>query len=196
MSFINEKSKEINCKVVYYGPPLCGKSTSLRKIYEQVREEAKGDLISLSQDNDRTLYFDFVPLHLGNYKNYTIRLHLYTVPGEVGYDAARKLISKGVDGVVFIADSQLERMEANIKSMNNLRETLKHEGIDWKKIPMVFQYNKRDLPNAVPVEEIRRLLNLNSSEDFETVAVTGEGVFNVLCAIGTKVLQNLKKTSL
>lgn len=195
MSFINEKTKEINCKVVYYGPPLCGKSTSLRKIYEQVREESKGDLISLSQDNDRTLYFDFVPLHLGNYKNYTIRLHLYTVPGEVGYDAARKLISKGVDGVVFIADSQLERMEANIKSMNNLRETLKHEGIDLKKFPLVFQYNKRDLPNAVPVDELRKLLNLNSSEDFETVAITGEGVFDVLRAIGTKVLHGLKKTS-
>lgn len=196
MSFINEKTKEINCKVVYYGPPLCGKSTSLRKIYEQVREDAKGDLISLSQNNDRTLYFDFVPLHLGNYKNYTIRLHLYTVPGEVGYDAARKLISKGVDGVVFIADSQLERMEANIKSMNNLRETLKHEGVDLKKFPLVFQYNKRDLPNAVPVEELRKLLNSNSSEDFETVAITGEGVFEVLRAIGTKVLHGLKKTSL
>ncbi len=195
MSFINDKTKEINCKVVYYGPPLCGKSTSLRKIYEQVREEAKGDLISLSQDNDRTLYFDFVPLYLGNYKDYKIRLHLYTVPGEVGYNAARKLISKGVDGVVFIADSQLERMEANIKSFNNLREILKNEGIDWKKIPIVFQYNKRDLPNAVPVEELRKLLNTNSYKEFESVAITGEGVFDVLRAIGTMVLKNLKKAS-
>lgn len=193
MSFINDKSKEINCKVVYYGPPLCGKSTSLRKIYEQVREESKGDLISLSQDNDRTLYFDFVPLHLGKIKDYTVRLHIYTVPGEVGYEAARKLISKGVDGVVFIADSQLERMEANLKSLNNLKETLINEGVDWKKIPIVIQYNKRDLPNAVPVTEMHHLLNSNSTEEFETVAITGQGVFDVLKMIGTKVLTNLKR---
>lgn len=196
MSFINDKQKEINCKVVYYGPPLCGKSTTLRAVYEQVKEEVKGDLISLSQDNDRTLFFDFVPLSLGKYKGYTIRLHLYTVPGEVGYAAARKLISKGVDGVVFMADSQLQKMEENLKSLSNLNEILKNEGLDPKQVPMVIAYNKRDLPNAVPVEELRGLLNRNHSDDFETVAVTGRGVFDVLRAIGTKVLFNLKRKPL
>ena len=196
MSFINDKQKEINCKVVYYGPQLCGKSTTLRAVYEQVKEEVKGDLISLSQDNDRTLFFDFVPLSLGKYKGYTIRLHLYTVPGEVGYAAARKLISKGVDGVVFMADSQLQKMEENLKSLSNLNEILKNEGLDPNQVPMVIAYNKRDLPNAVPIEELRGLLNRNNSEDFETVAVTGQGVFDVLRAIGTKVLFNLKRKPL
>lgn len=196
MSFINDKQKEINCKVVYYGPPLCGKSTTLRAIYEQVREESKGDLISLSQDNERTLYFDFVPLSLGNFKGYTIRLHLYTVPGEVGYAAARKLISKGVDGVVFMADSQLQKMEENLRCLTNLREIIKNGGLDSAQVPMVIQYNKRDLPNAVPVEELRDLLNKNKDDDFETVAITGQGVFDVLRAIGTKVLLNLKRKPL
>ncbi len=196
MSFINEKQKEINCKVVYFGPPLCGKSTTLRAVYEQVKDSSKGDLISLSQTDDRTLFFDFVPLSLGKFKNYTIRLHLYTVPGEVGYTAARKLISKGVDGVVFMADSQLQKMEDNLRSFANLREILKNEGLDWKQVPMVIAYNKRDLPNAVPADELRNLLNPNSVPDFETVAVTGQGVFDTLKAIGTKVLLNLKRKPL
>jgi len=193
MSFINEKQKEINCKVVYYGPPLCGKSTTLRAIYEQVRADAKGDLISISTEGDRTLYFDFVPLSLGKLKDYTIRLHLYTVPGEVGYDAARKLISKGVDGVVFIADSQLQKMEDNLRSMNNLKEILKNEGINFGEIPFVIQYNKRDLPNAVPVNEMHHLLNQSNIDEFETVAITGQGVFDALKTIGSKVLLNLKR---
>jgi len=193
MSFINEKQKEINCKVVYYGPPLCGKSTSLRAIYELVKEEAKGDLISLSQNNDRTLYFDFVPLALGKIKDYTIRLHLYTVPGEVGYQTARKLISKGVDGVVFVADSQLQKMEENLRSLSSLKEILKHEGLDLGEVPMVIQYNKRDLPNAVPVAEMHNLLNTGNVDAFETVAITGQGVFDALKTIGSKVLLSLKR---
>lgn len=196
MSFFNEKSKEINCKVVYYGPPLCGKSTTLRAVHDQVKNEARGDLISLSQGNDRTLYFDFVPLTLGKFKGYTIRLHLYTVPGEVGYAAARKLISKGVDGVVFMADSQLQKMEENLKSLGNLCEIIKSEGLDWKEVPTVFQYNKRDLPNAVPVEELHNILNQNNADEFETVAITGQGVFDVLRSIGSKVLLNLKRKPL
>jgi len=193
MSFINDKTKEINCKIVYYGPPLCGKSTSLRRIYGEVHKGAKGEMVSLSQDDDRTLYFDFVPLNLGSVGGYTIRLHLYTVPGEVGYQQSRALISKGVDGVVFVADSQLERMESNLKSLSSLKEILRQEGHAWGEVPCVYQYNKRDLPNAVPVEELRRYLNAEGGEDFESIATDGSGTFEAFRAISTKVLHELKK---
>lgn len=193
MSFINERTKEINCKVVYFGPPQCGKSTSLKRIYEKVHSSSKGELITLTSDANRTLYFDFVPLTLGKVKDFTVRLHLYTVPGEVAYDVNRKIISKGVDGVVFVADSQLEKTDLNISSLKELREILIREGVDWKTLPTVIQYNKRDLPNAVPVEELRNLLNPLKVPDFETVALAGTGVQDVLKAIGTKVLLDLKK---
>lgn len=193
MSFINENKKEINCKIVYYGPPRSGKSTSLKHIFNEIKRESRGELISLTSDKNHTLYFDFVPLTLGKMKDYILRFHLYTVPGEVAYDANRKIISKGVDGVVFVADSQLEKMEHNINSLKELRGILTHEGVDWHDLPMVMQYNKRDLKNAVSVEEMRNILNPLKVPDFETVAHTGSGVYDTLKAIGTKVLLDLKK---
>jgi mutual gliding-motility protein MglA len=193
MSFINDKTREINCKIVYYGPALSGKSTTLRRIYDEVKRGAKGEMISLSQDDDRTLYFDFVPLQLGKLGNYTLRLHLYTVPGEVGYEQSRALISKGVDGVVFIADSQLSRMEANLSSLASLKEFLKREGHAWEATPGVFQFNKRDLPKVVPPAELSHFLNADERKTFETVATEGRGVFDAFQEITAQVLKQLRQ---
>ena len=193
MSFINYSSREINCKIVYYGPGLCGKTTNLQYIYNKTNPETKGKLISLSTETDRTLFFDFLPLSLGEIRGFKTRFHLYTVPGQVFYDASRKLILKGVDGVVFVADSQVERMEANIESLDNLRINLKEQGYDLDKVPFVMQYNKRDLPNAAPVEELRNLLNPQGTADFEGVAFKGDGVFETLKSIAKLVLTELKK---
>jgi len=193
MSFINYSSKEINCKIVYYGPGLCGKTTNLQYVYGKTNPAAKGKMISLATETERTLFFDFLPLTLGEIKGYKVRFHLYTVPGQIFYDASRKLILKGVDGVVFVADSQVERMEANIESFENLAVNLKEQGYDLEKIPYVIQYNKRDLPNAAPVEELRNLLNLKGISDFEACAATGDGVFETLKGIAKLVLTELKK---
>ncbi|MFO7564279.1 MAG: GTPase domain-containing protein [Enhygromyxa sp.] len=193
MSFINYSAREINCKLVYYGPGLCGKTTNLQFIYNKTRPESKGKMISLATETERTLFFDFLPLSLGEIRGFKTRFHLYTVPGQVFYDASRKLILKGVDGVCFVADSQLERMEANIESLDNLRYNLEEQGYDLDKIPYVIQYNKRDLPSAVPVEELRRTLNTNGVPDFEASAVTGEGVFDTLKALAKQVLTELRK---
>ena len=193
MSFINYSSREINCKIVYYGPGLCGKTTNLQYIYKKTSPEAKGKMISLATETERTLFFDFLPLSLGEIRGFKTRFHLYTVPGQVFYDASRKLILKGVDGVVFVADSQVERMEANIESLQNLKDNLAEQGYDFNKIPLVIQYNKRDLPNAAPVEELRNLLNPNGTPDFEGVAFKGDGVFETLKAIAKLVLTELKK---
>jgi len=193
MSFINDKTKEINCKIVYYGPAQCGKSTTLRFIYDEIRKDAKGEMISLSEDKDHTLYFDFVPLNLGKIRDYTIRLHLYTIPGEAGYKQSRALISKGIDGVVFIADSQLQRMEANLESQRSLKEILRNEGHTWGEVPCVYQYNKRDLSNTVPTSEMNRYLNSEKYGEFDTVAITGQGVFDAFRTISALVLKDLKK---
>jgi signal recognition particle receptor subunit beta len=193
MSFINYSSREINCKIVYYGPGLCGKTTNLHYIHKKVGPNMKGKLISLSTETERTLFFDFLPLSLGEIRGFRTRFHLYTVPGQVFYDASRKLILKGVDGVVFVADSQLERMEANIESLDNLRVNLAEQGYDLDRIPFVIQYNKRDLPNAVPVEELRRELNYRNVPEWNAIAPQGVGVFDTLKSVARLVLRELKK---
>lgn len=193
MSFINYSSREINCKIVYYGPGLCGKTTNLQYIYKKTNPGQKGKLISLATETERTLFFDFLPLALGDIKGFRIRFHLYTVPGQVFYAASRKLILKGVDGVVFVADSQLERMEANIESLEDLRINLSEQGYDLDKLPFTIQYNKRDLPNVAPLMEMNSLLNPNGVPYFEAVAVTGKGVFETLKSVAKQVLFELKK---
>jgi len=193
MSFINYSSREINCKIVYYGPGLCGKTTNLQYVYAKTNPEAKGKMISLATETERTLFFDFLPLSLGEIRGFKTRFHLYTVPGQVFYDASRKLILKGVDGVVFVADSQIERMEANIESMENLRVNLAEQGYDLNKVPFVVQYNKRDLPNVATVEELRGLLNPRMVPEYQAVAPTGVGVFDTLKAVAKLVLTELKK---
>ena len=193
MSFINYMAREINCKIVYYGPGLCGKTTNLQYIYERTNPDAKGKMISLATETERTLFFDFLPLSLGEIRGFKTRFHLYTVPGQVFYDASRKLILKGVDGVIFVADSQIERLEANQESVENLRTNLAEQGYSLEKIPYVIQYNKRDLPNVVPVEELRELINPMRVPDFEANARAGVGVFDTLKAVSKLVLNELKR---
>ena len=193
MTFINYASREINCKIVYYGPGLCGKTTNLQYIYDSTAPQAKGKLISLATETDRTLFFDFMPLELGTVRGFKTRFHLYTVPGQVYYDASRKLILKGVDGVVFVADSQEERMDANIESLYNLEENLKSQGYDLQQLPYVLQLNKRDLPNVISVEELTNELNRKSEPVYEAVAAKGDGVFDTLKAVAKQVLTELRK---
>jgi hypothetical protein len=195
MSFINYSSREINCKLVYYGPGLGGKTTNLQFIYAKTSPEAKGKMISLATETERTLFFDFLPLSLGEIRGFKTRFHLYTVPGQVFYDASRKLILKGVDGVIFVADSQIERMEANIESMDNLRQNLIEQGYDLDKLPFIIQYNKRDLPNAASLAELHAALNPTNVPEFEARATTGVGVFETLKAIAKAVLTELRRGS-
>lgn len=193
MTFINYAAREINCKIVYYGPGLCGKTTNLQWIYDKTNPQAKGKLISLATETDRTLFFDFLPLDLGQVRGFKTRFHLYTVPGQVFYDASRKLILKGVDGVVFVADSQEARMEANVESLENLDRNLKEQGYDLKTIPYALQFNKRDLPTAVPMDEMYGRLNFKGEPTFEAVAMNGTGVFDTLKSVAKLVLTELKK---
>jgi signal recognition particle receptor subunit beta len=195
MSFINYSAREINCKIVYYGPGLCGKTTNLLYIYKKTTPDSKGKMISLATETERTLFFDFLPLSLGTIRGFKVRFHLYTVPGQVFYDASRKLILRGVDGVVFVADSQVERMEANIESAENLRKNLTEQGFNLDTIPYTVQYNKRDLPNVVPLEEINKSLNPRSVPYFEGVATQGKGVFDTLKEIAKQVILELKKNA-
>ena len=159
MSMINYASREINCKLVYYGPGLGGKTTNLEHVYGKVAPNTRGKMISLATETERTLFFDFLPVDLGTIRGFKTRFHLYTVPGQVYYNASRKLILKGVDGIVFVADSQIERMEANVESMQNLYDNMSEYGYDLTKIPFTIQYNKRDLPNAAPVRDLQAALN-------------------------------------
>jgi signal recognition particle receptor subunit beta len=193
MTFINYAAKEINCKIVYYGPGLGGKTTNLQYIYNKTAPERKGKMISLATEADRTLFFDFLPLDLGSIRGFTTRFHLYTVPGQVFYDASRKLILKGVDGVVFVADSQRERMEANIESIRNLEANLEEHGFDLNTVAYALQFNKRDLPNAMQPDEMYRMLNFKREPTFEGVATQGVGVFDTLKAVAKQILIELRR---
>jgi mutual gliding-motility protein MglA len=191
MSMINYASREINCKLVYYGPGLGGKTTNLEYVYEKVNPETRGKLISLATEQERTLFFDFLPVDLGSIRGFKTRFHLYTVPGQVYYNASRRLILKGVDGLVFVADSQAERMDANIAALENLYENLSEYGYDFERMPIVLQWNKRDLDSALPVAELRRQLNPMGVPEHEAVAVLGTGVFDTLKTVSKLVLKSL-----
>ncbi len=193
MSFINFAAREINCKIVYYGAGLGGKTTNLQFIFDKTADKQKSKMISLATETDRTLFFDFLPLDLGTVRGFKTRFHLYTVPGQVFYDASRKLILRGVDGVVFVADSQEERQDANLEALDNLHENLKEHGYEFKKIPYVLQLNKRDLPTALAVEELTKELVRKGEPVFEAVAFQGKGVFETLKEVARLVLLELKK---
>jgi signal recognition particle receptor subunit beta len=195
LTFINYVAREINCKIVYYGPGLGGKTTNLQYVYQITDTENKGKMISLATETERTLFFDFLPIDLGQIRGFQTRFHLYTVPGQVFYDSSRKLILKGVDGVVFVADSQEERIDANLESLSNLAHNLKEQGFDINKIPYVLQLNKRDLPNAMPVDELKKQLLVKGEPVFEAVAIEGMGILNTLKAVARQVLIELKKSA-
>jgi mutual gliding-motility protein MglA len=189
MSFINYSAREINFKVVYYGPGLCGKTTNLEWIYKVSKPEAKGKMVSLATETERTLFFDFLPLDLGEIRGFKTRFHLYTVPGQVFYDASRKLILRGVDGVCFVADSQEARMDANLESLENLRLNLEEQGFDLDELPYVVQFNKRDMPEVLTMEELSRTLNPTQVPEFEAVAIEGTGVFETLKGLARQVIK-------
>lgn len=192
MSFVNYHTKEINCKIVYYGPGLGGKTTNIQFVYQKTSGDNKGKMITLNTENERTLFFDFLPLDLGEIRGFKTRFHLYTVPGQVFYEASRKLILRGVDGVVFVADSQVERMEDNIESLRGLEKNLLEQGYNIENIPLVLQWNKRDLPNIVSVEDLEQKLNTHDVPAFDAVATKGDGVFDTLKMISKLVLMNVK----
>jgi len=193
MSFFNHNAKEIHCKIVYYGPSLGGKTTNVQWVYNNTATDQKSKLVTLSTEVERTLFFDFLPLNLGEIRGYKTRFHLYSVPGQVVYDASRKLILKGLDGVVFVADSQIERMEENLQALRNLETNLEAQGYDIRDIPLVIQYNKRDLPNAAPIASLRSQLNLYQSPDFEAVASEGKGVMESLKTVSKAIIHILKE---
>lgn len=192
MSFINYAAREINCKIVYYGPGLGGKTTNLQYIYNQTNPQSRGKMVSLTGETERTLFFDFLPLNIGEIRGFTTRFHLYTVPGQHFYDASRRLVLQGVDGIVFVADSQVERMDDNIDSLKSLDVNMRDQGYDLRTLPFAFQYNKRDLPNPVPVKVLHDQLNTFDAEEFEAVAVNGIGVFDTLKAISKGILKSLR----
>jgi hypothetical protein len=195
VSFINFPAREINCKLVYYGPGLGGKTANLQWIYDNTGNNLKGKMISLATETDRTLFFDFLPLDLGTVRGFKTRFHLYTVPGQVFYEASRKLILKGADGVVFVADSQEERVDANLETLDNLKEHLKEHNLDLKTIPYILQLNKRDLPNVLPIEELKKHLMVKDEPVLEAVAIKGVGIFETLKEIAKLVLNELRKSA-
>jgi len=192
MALINYSSKEINCKIVYYGPGLGGKTTNIKHIYSKVNPNHRGKLMSLDTELDRTLFFDFLPVDLGTVKGFSVHFHLYTVPGQVYYNASRKLILKGVDGLIFVADSQIERFEDNIDSMDNLNDNLIEYHKKVEEIPLAIQYNKRDLPNIVSLNELEDALNPRGVFFCEGVAVEVIGIFEPLKEVSKKVLRKLR----
>jgi signal recognition particle receptor subunit beta len=195
LTFLNYITREINCKIVYYGPGLGGKTTNLKYIYEITNPENKGKLISLATETERTLFFDFLPIDLGQIRGFRTRFHLYTVPGQVFYDASRKLILRGVDAIVFVADSQEERLDANLESLSNLNENLKEQGMDLTRIPYALQLNKRDLSNIIPVDDLKRQLLVKGEPVFEAIATKGIGVLDTLKAVARQVLVELRKSA-
>ncbi len=194
MSYVNHMAKELNCKIVYYGPGLCGKTTNLQFIFGQTKNDARGKLISLATETERTLFFDFLPIDLGVVRGFKVRFHIYTVPGQVFYDASRKLVLRGADGVIFVADSQPSRIEANIESVENLAQNLTDTGSALDKIPYIIQYNKRDLPEVASIQDLRAELNPLGVPEFEASAHKGVGVFDTLKALSKQVLQRLAKS--
>ena len=192
MALMNERTKEINCKIVYYGPGLGGKTTNIQQIYSKIHKTHKSELNALDTDNERTLFFDFFPLDLGEIRGYKTRFHLYSVPGQVVYEPSRKLILRGVDGVIFVADSQVARMQENLESYQSLRLNLEEQGHSLKKIPLVFQWNKRDLPNIAPTEELSKKLNDLKCAEVEAMANKGVGVFETLKMASKLVLMNIR----
>jgi len=193
MSFVNRMSKEINCKIVYYGAGLCGKTANLQYVFAATKPESRGKMISLETETERTLFFDFLPIDLGKIGEFKVRFHLYTVPGQVFYDASRKLILKGADGVVYVADSQPARFEANIESLENLEQNLNAHNGSLATVPHVVQYNKRDMPEVSSIEEMREALNLHKAPEYQAVAKTGEAVFDTLKGLAKLVLTQLAK---
>jgi signal recognition particle receptor subunit beta len=193
MSFVNRMSKEVNCKIVYYGPGLCGKTTNLQWVFSATKPDTRGKMISLATETERTLFFDFLPLDLGKIGEFKIRFHLYTVPGQVFYDASRKLILRGADGVVYVADSQPSRMEANVESFENLETNMQSHGMSLATTPHVIQYNKRDMPEVATIAELREAVNRHGAAEFEAAAKTGVGVFDTLKGLAKPVLQKLAK---
>ncbi len=191
MSLINYASQEISCKIVYYGPGLSGKTTNIRYVYSKLRPESKGKLVSLATEMERTLFFDFLPLDLGNIKGFRVRFHLYTVPGQVYYDASRKLILRGVDGIIFVADSTVHRLDANVESMYNMHENLGEHGLDLSNVPFALQYNKRDVQDVVDLQDLQDELNPSRYPSFEAVAAQGVGVFDTLKNVSKQVLRKL-----
>ena len=195
MSFINYGAKEINCKIVYYGAGMSGKTTNIKYVYEKTNPKAKGNMVSLATGDERTLFFDFLPLHVGQIRGFKTRFHLYSVPGQVFYDASRKVILKGVDGVVFVVDSQLDRMDANLESFENLKENLRLVGKSLDDIPVILQYNKRDLPFLASIPQLQSEFNVANRPHFEAVAHRGDGVYDTLKTIGKLVLKSLKSSA-
>jgi len=193
--FINFPAREINCKLVYYGPGLGGKTANLQWIYDHTNSNQKGKMVSLATETDRTLFFDFLPLDLGTVRGFRTRFHLYTVPGQVFYEASRRLILKGADGVVFVADSQEERLDANLETIENLKEHLKDHNLNFDTIPYVLQANKRDLPNILSVDDLKKHLQLKREPVLEAVAIQGHGVFDTLKEVAKLVLADLKKNA-
>jgi signal recognition particle receptor subunit beta len=193
MSLVNYSTREITCKIVYYGPGRSGKTSNLQYIHAYVPDDKKGPMVSLATETDRTLFFDFLPLDLGSISGFRTRIQLYTVPGQVYYNATRKLVLRGADGVVFVADSQREQLSENIESLRNLHENLLEENINVRDFPMVLQYNKRDLPGVVPIEELDDALNYRGVPAFPAATISGEGVFETLKSVSQLVLQSLSK---
>ena len=191
MSLINYSSKEITCKIVYYGPGRCGKTTNLQYVYSRIPDAKRSSMVSLATEKDRTLFFDFLPLELGDIAGYKTRVQLYTVPGQVFYNSTRKLVLQGADGVVFVADSQVDLWPENQESIVNLRDNLSMLGMDIYRVPLVMQYNKRDLANIVSLSELDKGLNFRQVPYYEAVATSGAGVFDTLKAISALVLQSL-----